>query len=321
MGFSNRSGQRTLNGRVSLSGVGVHSGKPVGVALCPADPNSGITFVRTDVAGSPDLEIPASFASIGATELCTVLGDPGGVCIATVEHLLAALIGVGIDNATVEIDGPEVPVMDGSAGSFVEAIDRAGILVQRPPKRVLRIRKPVRVEAGTAFAEFRPHEGCRFEVGIAYDCPVIGSQSIGIDLTPASFRREIARARTYGYMRDVERLWAAGYALGSSLENSVVIGDSGVINAEGLRFPDEFVRHKVLDAIGDLALAGAPFRGLYRSFRGGHKLNAMALSALLSDPDAWTMVPAAADRDARVESRGADLLSGLLVPAFVPEAA
>ena len=316
MNFPNKRGQRTLKERVSLSGVGVHSGKPVGMALCPADPNSGITFIRTNVPGHPDREIPASCASIGATELCTVLGDPQGVCVATVEHLLAALVGLGIDNAIVEIDGPEVPVMDGSAGRFVDAIDEAGILVQRPAKRFIKVRKAVRVELGAAFAEFRPYEGCRFEVAIAYDCPVIGNQAIGIELTPSSFRREIARARTFGYMRDVERLWAAGYALGSSLENSVVIGEAGVINAEGLRFPDEFVRHKVLDAIGDLALAGAPFRGLYRSFRGGHKLNAMALSALLADPEAWTMVSAPADRETR-----ADLLSGLLGPALAPKAA
>jgi UDP-3-O-[3-hydroxymyristoyl] N-acetylglucosamine deacetylase len=317
MGFSDKRGQRTLKRRVSLSGVGVHSGKPVGVTLAPADPNSGITFVRTDVA---DTEIAASHASLGATELCTVLGDPQGVCVATVEHLLAAFIGLGIDNAIVEIDGAEVPVMDGSAGRFVEAIDAAGVVVQRQTRRFLKIRKPVRVELGAAYAEFRPYDGCRFEVGIAFDCPVIGTQAIGVELTPKNFRRGIARARTFGHMRDVERLWAAGYALGSSLENSVVIGEDGVINPEGLRFPDEFVRHKVLDAIGDLALAGAPLRGLYRSFRGGHKLNAMALSALLADPDAWMMVPAPVDRRKRAESR-AELLSGLLAPAFAPKAA
>jgi UDP-3-O-[3-hydroxymyristoyl] N-acetylglucosamine deacetylase len=317
MGFSDKRGQRTLKRRVSLSGVGVHSGKPVGVTLAPADPNSGITFVRTDV---PDTEIVASHASLGATELCTVLGDPQGVCVATVEHLLAAFIGLGIDNAIVEIDGAEVPVMDGSAGRFVEAIDAAGVVVQRQTRRFLKIRKPVRVELGAAYAEFRPYDGCRFEVGIAFDCPVIGTQAIGVELTPKNFRRGIARARTFGHMRDVERLWAAGYALGSSLENSVVIGEDGVINPEGLRFPDEFVRHKVLDAIGDLALAGAPLRGLYRSFRGGHKLNAMALSALLADPDAWMMVPAPVDRRKRAESR-AELLSGLLAPAFAPKAA
>jgi len=317
-GFSETRGQRTLKKRVSLSGIGVHSGKPVSLTLCPADSDSGISFLRTGLPGSRDVEIRAHFKSVGSTELCTVLGDPRGVCVATVEHLLSAFIGLGIDNAVVEIDGPEVPVMDGSAAAFVDAIDRAQIVVQRAPKRVIRVRRPVRVEMGSAFAEFRPYGGCRFEVGIAYDCPVIGEQSFAVDLTPAAFRKQIARARTYGYMKDVERLWAGGFALGSSLENSVVIRDGCVINPEGLRFRDEFVRHKVLDAVGDLALAGAPIQGLYRSFRGGHKLNAMALSALLAQPDAWSLVSAPAVREPRSERRP-EILSGLLAPAFAPE--
>jgi UDP-3-O-[3-hydroxymyristoyl] N-acetylglucosamine deacetylase len=246
-----------------------------------------------------------------------VLGDPRGACVATVEHLLAALIGLGVDNVVIEIDGPEVPVMDGSARAFVDAVDQAGLVTQNAAKRFLKIRKPVRVEMGSAFAEFRPYEGCRFEIGIAYDCPVIGSQGIGIDLTPKRFRREIARARTYGYMKDVERLWAAGFALGSSLENSVVIGDGGVVNPEGLRYSDEFVRHKVLDALGDLALAGAPIRGLYRSYKGGHKLNAMALSALLQQKDAWAVVSAPA-KQGRGEQRG-EFLAGILAPSLAAE--
>jgi UDP-3-O-[3-hydroxymyristoyl] N-acetylglucosamine deacetylase len=250
--------------------------------------------------------------------LCTVLGDPGGLCVATVEHLLAALFGLGVDNATIEIDGPEVPVMDGSAEAFVDAIEQAGTVAQRAAKRFIKIRRPVRVNLGSAYAEFRPYEGCRFEIGISYDCPVIGDQAIALDLTPQSFRKEVARARTFGHMKDVERLWANGFALGSSLENSVAIGADGVINPEGLRYPDEFVRHKLLDAIGDLALAGAPLRGLYRSFKGGHKLNALALSALLSQPDAWTMHSAAPEREPRPESR-VDLLSGFFAPAFAPE--
>ena len=318
MGFPNSRGQKTLKERVRLSGIGVHSGKPVGIALCPADEDSGITFLRTNLAGRPDSEIPARADAIGATELCTVLDDGRGASVATVEHLLSALVGLGIDNCLIEIDGPEVPVMDGSAEHFVDAIDRAGLLVQKAAKRFIRIRKPVRVEMGGAFAEFRPHDGCRFEVGIAYDCPVIGNQAIAIELTPKSFRKEIARARTYGYMRDVERLWAAGYALGSSLDNSVVIGDGAVVNPEGLRYPDEFVRHKVLDAIGDLALMGAPIQGLYRAFKGGHKLNAMALAALLAETDAWSLVSASPEREHRPESRG-EFLSGLLAPAFAPE--
>jgi UDP-3-O-[3-hydroxymyristoyl] N-acetylglucosamine deacetylase len=318
MGFPKIGGQCTLKERVSLTGIGVHSGKRIGITLCPADSGNGITFLRTNAASSAEFEIRAIAAAVGATEFCTVLGDPRGMCVSTVEHLLAAFFALGVDNAVVEIDGPEVPVMDGSAAAFAEAIDRAGIVVQRAPKRYIRIRKPVRVTMGSAFAEFRPYEGCRFEVGISYDCPVIGEQAIGIDLTPETFRKEIARARTFGYIKDVERLWFAGFALGSSLDNTLVVGDGAVVNPEGLRYPDEFVRHKLLDAIGDLALAGGPIQGLYRSYKGGHKLNAAALSALLSQPDAWTWASAPHERRERHEGR-VDILSGLLAPAFAPE--
>jgi UDP-3-O-[3-hydroxymyristoyl] N-acetylglucosamine deacetylase len=171
---------------------------------------------------------------------------------------------------------------------------------------------------GSAHAEFRPHARTRLEISIDYDCSVIGKQTFALDLSPKRFRREVARARTFGYMRDVERLWAAGYALGSSLENSIVIGDGKVVNPEGLRYPDEFVRHKVLDTIGDLALAGMSIQGLYRSHKGGHKLNALALSTLLSRTDCWSIVSSAVDRESRPEGRG-ELATGLSAPAFAPE--
>ena len=310
-------GQQTLRRRVSLSGIGVHGGRPARVVLAPADPDSGISFLRTNLPGSDDVVIPARAARVGSTELCTVLGE-AGASVATVEHLLAALFGLGVDNAVVEIDGPEVPVMDGSARPFVVAIEQAGLRRQSAPRRVIRIRKPVRVEMGDAYAEFRPHMGCRFEVAISYPCQVIGQQEIALEITPRSFRTEIAGARTFGYMRDVERLLAAGFAQGSSLENSVVIGERGVMNSDGLRYPDEFVRHKLLDAIGDLALAGAPIQGLYRSYKGGHKLNAMALAALLAQSDAWSVTDAPAERNRRAK-RGGDFLSGILTPALTPE--
>ena len=320
MAFSRLATQKTLRDRITLSGVGVHSGKPVSLTLCPADPNSGVVFVRTDVDGSTDVEIPALSSSLKATELCTVLGDPRGVSVATVEHLMAALVALGVDNAAIEIDGAEVPVMDGSAEVFVEAINATGLVRQSASKRFLKILKPVRVDFGAAFAEFRPYDGCRFEVGIEFDCSVVGRQSFAIDITPKSFRKQIARARTFGYMRDVERLWSAGFALGSSLENSVVIGEGKVINPEGLRYRDEFVRHKLLDAIGDLALAGAPIQGLYRSFRPGHKLNAAALGSLLAQRDAWTIVSAAGEREHRSE-RPAEIMAGLLGSALTPKVA
>lgn len=312
--------QRTLRERVTVSGIGVHSGKPVSVAICPADPDAGISFIRTDLPGSGEVEIPAHIAAVGATELCTVLTSPSGASVATVEHLLAALSGLGIDNALIEIDGPEVPVMDGSAEVFVDAIDQTGMMVQAAARRFLRIRKPIRVEIGESYAEFRPFDGRRLEIMIEYDCTVIGRQNVVFDLTASGFRSDVARARTFGYLNSVERLWSAGFALGSSLENSVVIGDGTIINPEGLRYGDEFVRHKVLDAIGDLTLAGAPILGLYRSYRGGHKLNAAALRALLADESAWDIVtrPARERRLAPAEAHG-EALPALAAAAFAAD--
>ena len=216
-----------------------------------------------------------------------MLGDPAGEHIATVEHLMAALFGLGIDNVVIEIDGHEVPILDGSAMAFVEAIDQAGIETLPVKRRYIRVVKPVRIENGASWAEFRPYSGTRFEVEIDFESPAIGRQLFASDINADIFRRDIARARTFGFMKDVERLWAAGYALGSSLENSLVIGDDNrVINMGGLRYPNEFVRHKTLDAMGDLALAGARFIGCFRSYRGGHRMNAAALRRLLSDRSA-----------------------------------
>jgi UDP-3-O-[3-hydroxymyristoyl] N-acetylglucosamine deacetylase len=211
----------------------------------------------------------------------------------TAEHVLAALYGLGVDNAVIEIDGPEVPIMDGSAAPFVAAIEQAGIVTLAAPRRYLRILKPVRVESGECIGELRPYSrGFRVEVEIAFDNPLVGRQALAVDVTPQSFRREIARARTFGFMSDVTRLRSAGFARGANINNTVVVCDDRVLNAEGLRFADEFVRHKALDAIGDLALAGLPLLGAYRSVRGGHKLNHAVLSAVMADPTAWTAVDA-----------------------------
>lgn len=316
--------QKTVRKRVALSGIGVHSGKPVTMTIGPADVDSGIVFSRTDGANGNCVDIAAVRSAVTSTRRCTVLGDPNGIFVATVEHLLASLSALGVDNALIEIDGPEVPVMDGSAAAFVEAIDSAGLMVQSARRRFIKVVKPVRVELGDAFAEFRPHNGRRIDIEIDYDCGVIGRQALDIEVTAHSFRREIARARTFGHTKDVERLWKAGLALGSSLENSIVIGDNGVINPEGLRWADEFVRHKVLDVIGDLALAGTPVIGTYKSYKGGHKLNAEALGVLLSRQDAYetvTMAPA----DARKQGRsadgkaGSDALPGIPVPVFAAD--
>ncbi|MBZ9765896.1 UDP-3-O-acyl-N-acetylglucosamine deacetylase [Mesorhizobium sp. CA6] len=281
--------QTTVKSRVTLAGIGVHSGKTVTVHFLPADADTGIVFHLSN--GGEARELRALVAEVGATDLCTMLGDPAGDHIGTVEHLMATVFGLGIDNLIIEIDGSEVPILDGSATAFVEAIDQAGIETLAVKRRYIRIVKPVRVEAGASWAEFRPYDGTRFEVEIDFESPAIGRQQFASDINPDIFRRDIARARTFGFMKDVERLWAAGYALGSSLENSLVIGDDNrVINVGGLRYPNEFARHKTLDAMGDLALAGARFIGCFRSYRGGHRMNASALRRLLSDHTAFEIV-------------------------------
>ncbi|WP_378949950.1 UDP-3-O-acyl-N-acetylglucosamine deacetylase [Mesorhizobium sp. ANAO-SY3R2] len=285
MGIDLQDYQTTLKSRVSLSGIGVHSGKPVSIHFVPADADTGVVF---QVA---DREFRAIVSEVGATDLCTLLGDPAGLHVATIEHLMAALFGLGIDNLLIEIEGTEVPILDGSAAQFIEAVDQVGIEVQDVKRRYIRVLKPVRIESGASWAEFRPYAGTRFEVEIDFESPAIGRQSFAADISDETFRRDISRARTFGFMKDVERLWAAGYALGSSLENSVVIGDDDhIINMEGLRFSNEFVRHKTLDAMGDLALAGARFIGCFRSYRGGHRLNAAALRRLLQDRSAFEIV-------------------------------
>jgi UDP-3-O-[3-hydroxymyristoyl] N-acetylglucosamine deacetylase len=309
--------QTTLRDQAVLTGVGVHSGLPVTLVIQPAEADTGIRFLRTGIAGSRDREIDADIRSVTATEFATVLGDASGPLVSTAEHVLAALRGLGVDNAVVEVDGPEVPIMDGSAAAFVRAIDQVGLESLAEPRRFIRVLKPVKVAIGDAVAEFRPYSrGFRIEAAIEFEHPLIGRQSIAYDGRPESFRRDFARARTFGFMRDVAKLWSAGYALGASLENTLVVSDSRILNPEGTRFPDEFVRHKVLDAIGDLALAGAPLIGLYRSVRGGHKLNHAALSALMADASAWTVVEAEPVRPARGQG---DLAAGVTLPAYAPD--
>ena len=277
--------QNTLAERIELSGSGVHGGKPVSITLHPADADTGIVFQRTDVQQIDQIDIPAHISSIGATDLCTVLGNPAGVNVMTVEHLMAALVALNVDNVLIEVDSAEIPVMDGSSEVFVNEIDRVGLTRQSRPRRYLRVLREVRFEMGPCWGVFLPHDKTRFEIEIDFEEKIIGRQRFASDMSADIFRKELSRARTFGFMKDVEKYWAAGFALGSSLENSVVIcDDNKIINPEGLRYRDEFVRHKTLDAVGDLALAGAQILGCYRSYRGGHKLNAMAVQALMSDP-------------------------------------
>ena len=217
MGIDLHDYQTTIGSRVILSGVGVHSGRPVSIHFCPADADTGIVFQRIDDAAE-GREIKALIFEIGATDLCTALGDPAGDHIGPVEHLMATLSALGIDNLLIEIDGPEVPIMDGSASAFIEAFEQAGIVQLPLKRRFIRVLKPVRIENGASWAEFRPHDGTRFEIEIDFDSPAIGHQFFATDIDARVFCRDIARARTFGFMKDVERLWAAGYALGSSLE-------------------------------------------------------------------------------------------------------
>ena len=304
--------QTTLKSRATLTGTGVHSGTAVTVHFLPADADTGVVFQLSN--GSEGREFRALVSEIGATDLCTMLGDPAGEHIATVEHLMATLFGLGIDNVVIEIDGHEVPILDGSAVAFVEAMDHAGIDTLPVKRRYIRVVKPVRIENGASWAEFRPYGGTRFEVEIDFESPAIGRQLFASDINADIFRRDIARARTFGFMKDVERLWAAGYALGSSLENSVVIGDDNrVINMGGLRYSNEFARHKTLDAMGDLALAGARFIGCFRSYRGGHRLNAAALRRLLSDRSAFEIV----ETTRRERGRTAEM-SAVNAPVYAP---
>ncbi|MHB2209005.1 UDP-3-O-acyl-N-acetylglucosamine deacetylase [Methylobacterium sp. CM6257] len=309
--------QTTLKGPATLSGIGVHSGNPAEITIRPAPANHGIAFLRTGTTHGNDRLIKAHHALVSATELCTVLGDIESGAVATVEHLMSALYGLGVDNALVEIDGPEMPILDGSALPFVQAIDHVGIAISDTPRRWLKILRHVRIETGTSFAELRPIDrGFRLDVEIDFESPVIGRSRKAMDLSPASYRREIAGARTFGMMRDVERYWKAGFALGASLENTVAVGETAVVNPEGLRFPDEFVRHKILDAIGDLALAGLPIQGAYRSYCGGHRMNVGVLSALFADRANYAIVEAQGSRRETVLS---ELSVGLGIAAFVSD--
>src|ERR1700676_5199272 len=244
--------QTTLRSQATVTGVGVHSGLPVSLTIGPAPVDAGFIFVRTGLEGR-DRAVQATAESVIATEFATVLGDREGPLVSTAEHVLAALRGMGVDNATIEIDGPEVPIMDGSAAAFFAAIDQAGILTQSASRRFIQVLKPVQVAMGDSFGELRPYAaGFRAEIEIDFANPVIGRQSYKLDLSPERFRREICRARTFGCMNDTARLWSAGFALGASSEKRVVLEEPPLLNTGGLRASDECARHKVLDVIGDL---------------------------------------------------------------------
>lgn len=281
--------QRTLKNVIRATGVGIHTGKKVYMTLRPAAPNSGIIFRRVDL--DPIVEIPASATNIGDTSMSSTLVRDG-VRIATVEHLLSAMAGLGIDNAYVDLSASEVPIMDGSAGPFVFLIQSAGIEEQNVPKKFIRIKQPLQVEQDGKWARFEPYDGFKVSFKIEFNHPVFHDHTsyAEVDFSTTSFLKEVARARTFGFMRDIEMLRARNLVLGGSLDNAVVVDDYRVLNEDGLRYEDEFVKHKVLDAIGDLYLLGHSLIGAFSGYKSGHELNNRLLRSLLANEQAWEEV-------------------------------
>lgn len=283
--------QHTLKSSISCVGVGLHSGTRVAMTLHPAEADSGIRFRRTDIAGNGAV-VAARWSSVSDTRMNTCLADEDSHQVRTVEHLMAALAGMGIDNALIEIAGAEVPAMDGSAAPFLFLIECAGIVEQDAPRRAVKVLRRITVRDGERMAELLPGTGFSLDVSIDFPMPAISRQQTAVVMGASAFKNEISRARSFGFEQEVSALRAAGLALGGSLENAVVISSDGqrVLNEDGLRYEDEFVRHKVLDAIGDLALAGAPLIGHFRGARCGHEINNRLLRALFADATAWAMV-------------------------------
>lgn len=281
--------QNTLSKVAVLKGVGLHSGKQITLTLRPAAINAGITFVRTDIAEKDNI-IPARWDHVVDTQLCTVIANKDGASVGTIEHLMSALRGCNIDNACIEIDGGEVPVMDGSAMPFVKLIEQAGISAQDAPRRVLKILKDVRVEKDGKLVSLRPADGAVFGGDIEFDHPEIGQQHFETRLLNGNFKHDIAEARTFGFLHEVEWMRSKGLALGGSLDNAIVLDQNHIMNPEGLRFADEFIRHKLLDAIGDLYLAGGPIMGAYDGHKAGHEMNNLILRAVFADKDAYEWV-------------------------------
>lgn len=281
--------QRTLKNVIRATGVGLHTGEKVYLTLRPAAPDTGIVFRRVDL-DSP-VDIPAKAENVGDTRLSTTLVKDG-VRISTVEHLLSAFAGLGIDNAYVDVSAPEVPIMDGSAGPFVFLIQSAGVEEQNVAKRFIRIKEPVEIREGDKVARFEPFNGFKVSFGIDFDHPAMSDDSTRsvIDFSSTSFVKEVSRARTFGFLRDIEMLRENGLALGGSMDNAIVVDDFRVLNEDGLRYEDEFVKHKILDAIGDLYLLGHSLIGAFSGYKSGHELNNRLLKALIAQPEAWEEV-------------------------------
>lgn len=281
--------QRTLKSVVSATGVGLHGGRKVQLVLRPAAPDSGIVFHRVDL--DPVVSMPADPYSVCDTRMCSGL-QSGEVKVGTVEHLMSALAGLGIDNLDVDVDAPEIPILDGSASPFVYLLGSVGVVEQEAPKRFLRVKKPVEFHEGDKWVKLEPHDGFSLDFSIVFNHPAIDSTStrVRVDLGQQSYEHDVARARTFGFMQDVEFMRANGLALGGSLDNAIVMDEYRVLNSDGLRYADEFAKHKVLDAIGDLYLCGHPLLAAYSAHKAGHAMNNEVLRALLADESAWEIV-------------------------------
>lgn len=281
--------QRTLKNAIRATGVGLHTGEKIYLTLLPAAADTGITFRRVDL--NPPVEIQAKAHNVGETTLSTTLMN-GDVKVSTIEHLMSAFAGLGIDNAIVEVSSGEVPIMDGSAGPFVFLIQSAGIQEQAAPKKFIRVKKPVTLDEGDKVASFLPFEGFKVTFSIDFDHPVFQGKTLNtsVDFSSTSFVKEVSRARTFGFMHEIEYLRSKGLAKGGSVDNAIVVDEYRILNEEGLRYEDEFVRHKVLDAIGDLYLLGNSLIGEFKAHKSGHGLNNRSLRKLIEDPDAWEVV-------------------------------
>ena len=288
--------QRTLNNMIRATGVGLHTGEKVYLTLHPAPVNSGIVFRRTDL--DPVVEIQAKAENVGETTLSTTLMN-GDVRVSTVEHLLSAMAGLGIDNAIIDVTAPEVPIMDGSAGPFVFLLQSAGIREQDEPKQFIRIKRPVTVTDGDKVASFKPFDGFKVSFSIDFDHPAFHNRTLKaeVDFSSTSFVKEVSRARTFGFMHEIEYLRSQGLARGGSMENAIVVDEYQVLNEDGLRYEDEFVKHKILDAIGDLYLLGNSLIGEFVGHKSGHGLNNASLRELISQKDAWEVVTFENDED------------------------
>lgn len=281
--------QRTIKAGIKATGIGLHTGRKVTMSLRPAPSDTGIVFRRVDLPSPADIR--ASAEAVTDTRLCSSL-ESNGAKVATVEHLMSALAGLGIDNLYIDLSGPEVPIMDGSAAPFVFLLQSAGLEELNAPKKFFRVRRAIEVRDGDKWARFDPYDGFRLTFSIIFDHPVFdrAGQTITIDLAETSYVKEVARARTFGFVQDVEAMRSAGLALGGSLDNAVVLDEYRILNSDGLRYADEFVKHKVLDAIGDLYLVGNPLIGAFSAHKSGHALNNQLLRATLADRDAWELV-------------------------------